>query len=136
MGIPSNTGNLSSRCSWRLVSCLALLLVSTVDALTNPIHMINQPANQVTVDVRFFVYTVKVQKQSYLPIYKPTGGDPVVAYLKSDLVDTHNKLFAWHDSLFERAKNMSKEEFRKTDFKFREVFEHLRLLKDPYDTAA
>ena len=117
----------------KLMGVLALSCIRAVSGLTNPIHMISHPANKVDISLRMFVYTIKVQRQSYLPIYRPSGGDVTVAFLKSDLADTKNPLYEWQSSVFQRGKNMTKEEFVKTDFNFKKVFESFRVLKDNYD---
>jgi hypothetical protein len=108
-------------------------LFSLSRCLTNPIHLVNGPLNQLNVEFQFNVFILKIQEKSVLPIYRARSGPIMVNHFKSDLLPANNPFISFHNQVFDSLANLTKEEFINKDIDFTPVFADFSTIKDTYD---
>jgi len=116
-----------------ILAILLLMVVQRTSSLENPIHLISLPANKLEAVVRLHIFAIRIQPQGIISIYKPSGGETTATHFTSTHCKSRNAYYEWNDMVFEKGKNMTKEQFVKYDFKYRSILDKVRFPKDPYD---
>lgn len=101
--------------------------------MTNPIELITHPLNKISIDFSLQIYVIKVENRSVLGLYKPTSSEATVSYCSSSLVNLTNPFITWNDQVYEKGRQMTKQEFMDYDFNTEDAFSRFKFFKDPYD---
>lgn len=117
-----------------LVACV-LAIVQECQTLTNPIHLARRPISGLNALIRLHVFTIKVQRQAHLGIFKAAGSEPIALHFTSTQHNTTNPFQRWVNTVLEQGRSMSKELFAQAgDFGYKAVFKNFRFMKDQYDS--